>query len=112
MLTDRQNEILQAAGQLDPETEYTADDKPKLSALNEWLESGGYEPATADERDEAWAAILNQVAEQAAAEASSTSALPAAVKSAKAAVPLPVKYGTLSAALVSPAIAASSSSAA
>lgn len=68
MLTDRQMQIVEAAGQLDPATEYTADDKPKVDRLNEWLESGGYDATTADERDEAWAAVLNQIAEQAAAE--------------------------------------------
>ena len=46
----------------------------------------------------------------AVASASSTSARPAAEKSARAAVPDPVKYGTLLAADVSPAIAASSAS--
>ena len=43
--------------------------------------------------------------------ASSTNARPAAVKVATAAVPLPVKYGNLSAALVNPAIALNSASA-
>jgi hypothetical protein len=68
MLTDRQDLIVQAAGQLDPATEFTADDKPKVDALNEWLESAGHEPTDAAERDEAWAAVLAQIAADAAAE--------------------------------------------
>jgi hypothetical protein len=70
MLTERQDLIVQAAGQLDPATEFTADDKPKVDALNEWLESAGHEPTDAAERDEAWAAVLAQIAADAAAEAS------------------------------------------
>jgi hypothetical protein len=68
MLTDRQDLIVQAAGQLDPATEFTADDKPKVDALNEWLVSSGHEPTDAAERDEAWAAVLAQIASDAATE--------------------------------------------
>jgi hypothetical protein len=68
MLTERQSLIVEAAGQLDPATEYTADDKPKVDALNEWLEGAGHEPTDAQERDEAWAAVLAQIAADAAAE--------------------------------------------
>lgn len=70
MLSERHQEIIEAAGQLDAETEYTAEDKPKVDILNEWLLSAGNEPATATERDEAWAAMLSMVAAEAAAEAS------------------------------------------
>ena len=67
-LTDRQQEIVDAAGQLD-ENEFTAEDRPKVDALNEWLEHHNRDPVDAEERDEAWAAALLIAAEQGAADA-------------------------------------------
>ena len=67
-LTDRQQEIVDAAGQLD-ENEFTAEDRPKVDALNEWLEHHGRDPVDAEERDETWDAVLLIAAEQGAADA-------------------------------------------
>jgi len=67
-LTERQKEIVEAAGQLD-DHEFTAEDRPKVDALNEWLEFHDREPTTAAERDETWDAVLLIAAEQGAAEA-------------------------------------------
>lgn len=66
MLTERQMQIVEAAGQLDPATEFTADDKPQVEALNAWLEPAGLEPTTAKERDKAWKAVLDQIASEGA----------------------------------------------
>ena len=67
-LTDRQKEIVEAAGQLEDD-EFTAEDRPKVDALNEWLQYHDRDPVTAAERDETWDAVLLIAAEEGAADA-------------------------------------------